>query len=112
MRVLQKALDESAASLPVLKEQLEKHGIAGMTDAQWRENTRRNRIATARNGMAGALQEMGHTVNTYFTPEERLAFAHFAESKRNGMTFEDIETFAIPSGRKRFSRRSGSSLAI
>ena len=67
-----------------------------MTDAQWRENTRRNRIATARNGMAGALQEMGNTVNTYFTPEERLAFAHFAESKRNGMTLDDVETFAIP----------------
>jgi len=94
--VLQKALDESAANLPVLKEQLEKHGIPSMTDAQWRENTRRNRIATARNGMAGALREMGNTVDTYFTPEERLAFAHFAESKRNGMTFEDVETFAIP----------------
>ncbi len=94
--VLQKALDESAASLPVLKEQLEKHGVTGMTDAQWRENTRRNRIETARNGMAGALREMGSSVNTYFTPEERLSFAHFAESKRNGMTFDDVETFAIP----------------
>ena len=94
--VLQKALDESAANPPILKEQLEKHGIASMTDAQWRENTRRNRIATARNGMAGALREMGNTVDTYFTPEERLAFAHFAESKRNGMTLDDVETFAIP----------------
>jgi len=93
---LQKALDESADNLPVLKEQMEKQGITGMTDAQWRENTRRARIETARTGMASALQEMGSAVNTYFTPEERLAFAHFAESKRSGMTLDDVGSFAIP----------------
>jgi cellulose synthase operon protein C len=93
---LQKALDESAANLPVLKEQMEKQGIAGITDAQWRENIRRGRIETARTGMADALQEMGNAVNTYFTPEERLAFAHFAESKRSGMTLDDVEKFALP----------------
>jgi len=93
---LQKALDESSANLPVIKEQMEKQGIAGMTDAQWRENTRRTRIETARTGMASALQEMGSAVNTYFTPEERLAFAHFAESKRSGMGWDDVGNFAIP----------------
>jgi cellulose synthase operon protein C len=93
---LQKSLDESAASLPIVKEQMEKQGITGITDAQWRENMRRSRIETARTGMLGALQEMGNTVNAYFTPEERLLFAHFAESTRNGMNLDDVETFAIP----------------
>jgi tetratricopeptide (TPR) repeat protein len=93
---IQKALTESAANLPVLKEQMEKKGIAGITDAQWRENVRRSRMETARAGMTGVLQEMGNAVNTYFTPEERLAFAHFAESKRVGMSLEDVEKFAIP----------------
>ncbi len=93
---LHKALDESSANLPVIKEQMVKQGIAGMTDAQWRENTRRTRIETARTGMASALQEMGSAVNTYFTPEERLAFAHFAESKRSGMALDDVGSFAIP----------------
>jgi len=65
---LQKALDESASNLPVLKEQMEKQGITSMTDATWRENTRRARIETARTGMMVALQEMGSAVNTYFTP--------------------------------------------
>jgi cellulose synthase operon protein C len=94
--ILQKALDESAANLPFLKEQMEKQGLTGLTDAQWRENIRRSRIETARTGMAGALQEMGSAVNTYFAPEERLAFAHFAESKRSGMTLDDLGAFAIP----------------
>lgn len=94
--MLQKALEESSANLPVLKEQIEKTGVIGLTDTQWRENVRRTRIATAHNGMQGALQEMGSTVNIYFTPEERLAFAHFAESKRAGMTPDDLDKFAIP----------------
>jgi predicted Zn-dependent protease len=93
---LQRALDESAASLPVLREQVERQGIHGMTDAQWRERRRRSRIDNARTGMAGALQEMGGVVNVYFTPEERIAFAKFAEGKRSGMSVDDVEKFAIP----------------
>jgi tetratricopeptide (TPR) repeat protein len=93
---LQKDLERSADTLPVLREQMEKHGITGMTDAQWRENLRRSRIATARTGMASALQEMGSTVNTYFTPEERVRFATFAESKCSGMAPDDRNDFAIP----------------
>ena len=93
---LQKALSESAASLPVLKEQVQKQGVTGITDAQWRERTRRSRIETARSGMTAALHEMGSAVNAYYTPEERLAFAHYAESIRSGMPLDDVEAFAIP----------------
>ena len=94
--ILQKAVGDAEANLPVLKEQVQRQGVTGLTDAQWRENTRRTRIGTARNGMQSALEEMGSTVNTYFTPEERMAFATFAESKRNGMALDDVENFAIP----------------
>jgi predicted Zn-dependent protease len=93
---MQSALADASSSLPVLKEQVEKQGIAAVTDAQWRDRVRQTRIETARNGMAAVLEEMGVTVNTYFTPEERLAFASFAESKRNGMNAVDLEKFAIP----------------
>ncbi|MGC2329804.1 MAG: hypothetical protein WA604_24050 [Candidatus Sulfotelmatobacter sp.] len=93
---LQRALDDSDATLPLVEQQVQKQGITGLTDAQWREHIRLNRIETARSGMTAALQEMGSTVNAYFTPEERLAFAHFAESKRAGMNRNDLEAFAIP----------------
>jgi len=93
---LRKALDASDAELPVLKQQVEHQGIAGLTGAQWRENVRRNRIETARAGMESALQTMGTAVNTYFTPEERLNFAQFAESIHQGMTQDDVDRFAIP----------------
>ncbi len=93
---LQKALEAASADLPVLKEQVRRQGITGLTDAQWRENMRHNRIDTARTGMASALQEMGTVVNMYFTPEERLGFARFAESIHNVMSLDDVETFTIP----------------
>ena len=93
---LQKSVQDAETDLSVLKEQVQRQGVTGLTDAQWRENTRRMRVNTAQNGMGSALEEMGSTVNTYFTPEERMAFASFAESKRNGMSVDDVERFAIP----------------
>ena len=93
---MQSALSDASSNLPVIKEQVERQGIAAVTDQQWRDRVKQSRIETARNGMAAVLQEMGNTVNSYFTPEERLTFAHFAEAKRSGMDLADLEKFAIP----------------
>ena len=93
---LQKALADASAEIPVLKQQVQHQGISGLTDSRWRENIRRNRTDTARNGMGAALQAMGSAVDTYFTPEERLNFAQFAESKQRAMTPDESEKFAIP----------------
>ena len=93
---MQSALADASSNLPVIKDQVEKQGIAAVTDAQWRERVRQARIETARNGMAAVLEEMGNAVNAYFSPEERLIFASFADSKRKGMNLDDLEKFAIP----------------
>ncbi|HXJ88463.1 MAG TPA: BTAD domain-containing putative transcriptional regulator [Candidatus Binatia bacterium] len=93
---LEKGLEDSETELPVVKEQVEKQGVTGLTDARWRENLRRRRIETARHEMESALQELGRTVSSYFTPEERLTFAEFADSTRSGMSLDDVERFAIP----------------
>ncbi|HYW37978.1 MAG TPA: hypothetical protein VE957_07690 [Terriglobales bacterium] len=92
---MQNALADASSNLPVLKEQVEKQGIAAVTDAQWRERVHRTRINTARDGMAAVLEEMGGTVNTYFTPEERLVFASFAESKWKAANPADFGRFAV-----------------
>ncbi len=93
---LQSALNEASSALPVIKEQLAKAGIAAITDREWRERTQENRVRTAREVMRGALGEMGASVATYFTPEEKVAFATFAESKRAALSLTDVDTFAIP----------------
>ncbi len=94
--ILQKALADSANTLPILKDQIQRQGVSSITDAQWREQTRLRRMETARGAMQSALEVMGGTVNSYFTPEERLAFATFAESIHKGMDVDDVDTFAIP----------------
>ncbi len=43
-----------------------------------------------------ALSEMGNAVATYFTPEEKVVFAKFAETRRAGMSLADVEAFAVP----------------
>ena len=93
---MQAALTDASSSLAVLKEQVERNGLSAMSDARWRERVRQSRIDNARAGMAAALEEMGSTVNLYFTPEERTAFASFAEATRKNMSLEDLEKFAIP----------------
>ena len=93
---LQAALSAASSALPVIKEQVAKEGIAAITEREWRERTQENRVRTARDGMRGALSEMGNTVGAYFTPEEKLAFAKFAETKRTGMSLADVDAFAVP----------------
>jgi predicted Zn-dependent protease len=93
---MQSALADASSNLPVLKEQVAKQGISSISDEKWRERVRLTRIETARNGMRAVIGEMGNTVNAYFTPEERLTFASFAESRRKDMNLADLEKFGIP----------------
>ncbi len=93
---LQNAMNAASNSLPVVKEQIAKQGIAGVTDKEWREHVLATRQQNARNAMRGALTEMGSTVERYFTPEEKLAFAGFATTLRNPMAETDAREFAVP----------------
>ncbi len=93
---LRGALTAASSSLPVVKQQIAKEGIAAISDKQWREHTLQVRIANARAGMAAALTEMGTTVAQYFTPEEKVKFADFAQTVRSPMNFQDANLFAIP----------------
>ena len=93
---LQAALAAASSPLPVIKEQLAKQGIAAVTDQEWRQRTRQMRVENARGGMHDALAEMGATVSRYFTPEEKISFAQYAQSLRAPMNFADANLFALP----------------
>jgi len=93
---METALMDASATVNIVEEQLARQGIASITNQAWRARMRQNRIDTARNGMTSTLEEIGNTVNTYFTPEERLSFAAFVEAKRKPMSISEVEKFAIP----------------
>lgn len=93
---LQSALADASAVLPVLKEQVARQGIAAITDREWRDRTQENRVRAARDGMRSALSEMGTAVSIYFTPEEKVAFAKFAEARCASMSLADVDAFVVP----------------
>lgn len=93
---MQHALAGASSEVSILEAQVGKQGITGLTDQKWRDRVHEERIETARSGMTAVLKEMGETVNTYFTSEERVTFAAFAGSKRKDLVIEDVERFAIP----------------
>jgi cellulose synthase operon protein C len=93
---LQSALEDASSALPVIREQVARQGIAAITDREWRDRTQENRVRASREGMRSALTEMGTIVVTYFTPEEKIAFAKFAETRHVGMNLADVEAFAVP----------------
>src|SRR5580658_2525363 len=93
---LQGAMDAASNSLPVLEEQVAKQGIAGVSDKEWREHILATRKQNARTGMRSALTEMGATVSRYFTPEQKVAFAAFAQALRAPMSDAEVRQFAIP----------------
>ena len=93
---LQAALATDSSPLSVIKEQVAKQGIAAVTDQEWRQRTQQMRVENARAGMHDALAEMGATVSRYFTPEEKISFAQYAQTIRAPMNFVDANLFALP----------------
>jgi Flp pilus assembly protein TadD len=93
---LQAAMKSASNSLPVVEQQVAKQGISAISDKQWREHVLAARQQHARTGMRAALVEMGSTVACYYTPEEKVAFAGFAEALRSAMSDADAREFAIP----------------
>ncbi|HKE07705.1 MAG TPA: hypothetical protein VKB48_07725 [Candidatus Acidoferrum sp.] len=90
------AMKVASNALPVVEQQVAKQGISAISDRQWREHVLATRRQNARAGMRAALMEMGATVARYYTPEEKTAFASFAETLRSGMSDADVREFAIP----------------
>ena len=93
---LRTALSAAASALPVVKEQVAKEGIAGISDKEWRERTLQIRKDNARNGMRGAMTEMGAAAARYFTPEEKVSLAAFARTLRTPMNFEEVDFISLP----------------
>ncbi len=85
--VLQKAraaADESPNSPTVIIQQAEKQGLASVTESQWRKDLVAQRTDTAKQGFLAVIREVGTTVATYYTPEEKLAYAHLLDTARAG----------------------------
>jgi len=92
-----------SASAPVTSlssavKQMEKEGLAAITDAQWRDREQKMRANAGEEGMDSCMKEIGGTVALYFTPEEKIDFAQFLASRQNGPTADYLIDAAEAAG--------------
>ncbi|HEX9200008.1 MAG TPA: hypothetical protein VF865_10650 [Acidobacteriaceae bacterium] len=85
------------AEAAVVVKQVEKNGIASVTDQQWRDHAIELRRATARTGMQAAMQVMGKSAGQYFTPEEKLQFSFWLDARAAKAGNDELATVFLPS---------------
>ncbi len=88
------ALSETSPS--VMAEQVERRGLASVTDAQWRARAVANRHLAARNNFREAVIAMGSSAGQYFTPEEKVDFAQFLLRGRANASPEQLAETWVP----------------
>jgi tetratricopeptide (TPR) repeat protein len=87
----------SATSPSIMAEQVERRGLASVTDAQWRAHAVADRKLAARNSFREAVIEMGRNAGQYFTPEEKVEFAQFLARGRANASPEELAETWVPS---------------
>ena len=75
------AADKSPNSPSVVVEQVEKQGLASVTNEEWRKRRIEQQHATAAQRFHSSVLEMGKTAGAYFTPEEKAQFAQLVEAR-------------------------------
>ena len=69
-------------NLNVVAQQVAKEGLSAIADQDWRKRRVAERTAQAKSGFAQALRSMAAVTREYATPEEKLQFATWLQSKR------------------------------
>ena len=91
------ALGGGSPSAPsVVVQQVEEHGIAAVTDAQWRQQLIARRQQTADSTYMSALSALGQTVASFYTPEEKLAYAKLLDAQRANRPPSEVASVWIP----------------
>jgi len=84
------------AEVAIVVKQVEKNGIASVTDQQWRNHAIELRRAAANTGMQTAMQAMGKSAGRYFTPEEKLQFSFWLDERASKAGNEGLATVFLP----------------
>ncbi len=90
----------AAQQPPSLAERVAKNGLEGITSSELRRTMLVARGNNARSGMAACMREMGTTAARYFTPEEKVTFGKFLESKNAAMARSDAYLYLLPAAEK------------
>jgi Tfp pilus assembly protein PilF len=75
--------EAEGVSLGVVAQQVVKQGFSAITNEDWRKQRVGERTAQAKSGFAQALRSMAAVTGEYGTPEEKVLFAAWLQSKRS-----------------------------
>ncbi len=91
-----RAADLSPSAPAIVVQQVEKQGIAAVSDEEWRRNLVEQRNQQALAGFQNATRQMAVAVATYFTPEEKLAFARLIDGPSSQAPQIELASIWIP----------------
>lgn len=83
-----RAAGQSANAPGVIMSQVEKQGIASVSDEEWRQRYVKERVTTAGQRYRSAIVEMGKAAGVYFTPEEKQVFAQLIDTRFSGTQWQ------------------------
>jgi len=86
----------SALAPAVVVKQVQEQGIGAVTDAQWRQQLIARRQQTANASFNNAMTVLGQSVATYYTPEEKLAYAKLLDAQRANKSASEVAGVWIP----------------
>ena len=91
-----RAVDVSPSSPRIALQQVSREGAGAITDEDWRRNRVAERKQQAQQSYQSGLRQMGIVVATYFTPEEKLAYAQLLDTQRAAATPQVVVSTWIP----------------
>jgi cellulose synthase operon protein C len=78
------AAQSPVTSLSSTVQQVDKQGLAAVSDTEWRIREQKLRSEAGNEGIDACMKEMGGAVAEYFTPEETASFSQFLAAKQTG----------------------------
>ena len=86
----------SPSSPSVIAQQVEKEGLASVTDDEWRKNLIAQRNTQALSSFQAALRNISLTVAEFYTPEERSTYGQLLDTSRTNKPAGEIAATWIP----------------
>ena len=86
-------------TVAAVAQQVVKDGLAAVTDNEWRKQREDERRKQATAGFAEALKAMSETVAEFYSPEEKLDFAHMLQEKSAGANAEELSAVYLPAAK-------------
>ena len=94
------AASNAGPSAPsVILRQVEKQGLASISDSDWRAALAATRIAQARTSYRGAVQAIAAAVAEFYTPEEKSTFATLLDAQRANRPAQEVVDLWVPAAR-------------